>query len=57
MLQRFGLWLRDYYSKPRNVKHIVEDITDNETDNEGIKSETKNTLLIYFLIAQVSNLC
>ncbi len=38
---KFGLWLRDYYCKPRNVKHIVEDITDIETDSEGIKSLNK----------------
>ena len=39
--RKFGLWLRDYYCKRRNVKHIVEDITDIETDSEGIKSLNK----------------
>ena len=35
---KFGLWLRDNYCLPRGVKHIQEDITDIETDEDGIKS-------------------
>ena len=38
---KFGLWLRDFYCKQRGVKHIVEDITDIEADEHGIKSLNK----------------
>jgi len=35
---KFGLWLRDYYCKPRGVKHILEDVDTIETNEDGIVS-------------------
>ena len=35
---KFGLWLRDYYCKPKGVKHILEDIDTIEKNEEGIVS-------------------
>ena len=38
---KFGEWLREYYCKPKGVKHIVEEIDDIQTNNEGIKTLNK----------------
>ena len=35
---KFGLWLRNYYCKPRGVKHILEDVNTVETNEDGIVS-------------------
>ena len=35
---KFGIWLRDHYCIPRGVKHIQEDISTVEQDEEGIVS-------------------
>ena len=35
---KFGIWLRDHYCKPRGVKHILEDINNIETNDDGIVS-------------------
>ena len=35
---KFGIWLRDHYCLPRGVKHIKEDVTSIEKDDNGIKS-------------------
>ena len=35
---KFGEWLRDYYCKPKGVKHILENINSIEKNNEGIKT-------------------
>jgi len=35
---KFGIWLRDNYCVPRGVKHIVEDIDDIKSDENGIVS-------------------
>jgi hypothetical protein len=38
---KFGLWLKENYCLPRGVKHIKEDITSIEKDDNGIKSLNK----------------
>ena len=35
---KFGLWLREYYCKPKGVKHILENINSIETNEDGIVS-------------------
>jgi hypothetical protein len=35
--QKFGLWLRDRYCKPRGVVHIAATVVDIVTDDNGIK--------------------
>ena len=35
---KFGEWLRDYYCKPKGVKHISENIESIEKNEEGIKT-------------------
>ena len=35
---KFGEWLREYYCKPRGVKHILENIDSIEKNEEGIKT-------------------
>jgi tryptophan halogenase len=35
---KFGLWLKDYYCKPKGVKHILEDINSIQQDQNGITS-------------------
>jgi len=35
---KFGHWLKEHYCLPRGVKHIQEDITDIQQDENGIKS-------------------
>jgi len=35
---KFGLWLRDHYCLPKGVKHIKEDVTSIEKNDNGIKS-------------------
>ncbi len=38
---KFGIWLKDNFCKPKGVKHIVEDVTTIEQDDDGIKSLNK----------------
>jgi len=38
---KFGLWLKDYYCKPKGVKHILEDVITIETNEDGIVSLNK----------------
>ena len=38
---KFGIWLRDNFCIPKGVKHIVEDITSVETNDDGVKSLNK----------------
>ena len=45
---KFGLWLRENYCKPRGVKHIVEDITDIQSDENGITSLNGHSADLYF---------
>jgi flavin-dependent dehydrogenase len=35
---KFGEWLKEYYCKPKGVKHIIEEITSVQTNEEGIKT-------------------
>ena len=35
---KFGLWLKDYYCKPKGVKHILENVNTIETNEDGIVS-------------------
>jgi Tryptophan halogenase len=34
---KFGVWLRENYCKPRNVKHIEKEVTNIEVGEEGIR--------------------
>ncbi len=38
---KFAEWLKEFYCKPRGVKHILEDIISIETNEEGIKTLNK----------------
>lgn len=38
---KFGLWLKDYYCKPKGVKHILENVNTIETNEDGIVSLNK----------------
>jgi tryptophan halogenase len=33
---KFGIWLRDQWSKPKGVNHIQSEVTDIKTNNDGI---------------------
>ena len=35
---KFGEWLKEYYCKPKGVKHIVEEINNIQTNEKGIKT-------------------
>lgn len=35
---KFGEWLKEYYCKPKGVKHIVEEIINIKTNEKGIKN-------------------
>jgi len=35
---KFGEWLKEYYCKPKGVKHIIEEITSVQTNDQGIKT-------------------
>ena len=35
---KFAEWLKEYYCKPKGVKHIVEEIKTIQTNEEGIKT-------------------
>ena len=35
---KFGEWLREYYCKPKGVKHIIEEIHNIQTNDQGIKT-------------------
>lgn len=39
---KFGLWLREYYCKPKGVKHILEDVKSIEQNENGIISLNNN---------------
>jgi len=45
---KFGIWLRDNYALPRGVKHIKEEITDIQVNQEGIISVNNYTADLYF---------
>ena len=38
---KFGEWLKDFYCKPKGVKHIIENINSVETNEEGVKTLNK----------------
>lgn len=44
---KFGIWLRDYFCKPKGVKHVVEDINDIKTNKDGIVSLNKHKADLY----------
>ena len=46
---KFGEWLREYYCKPKGVKHIQEEIKTIETNKEGIRSLNKKYFADLFI--------
>lgn len=40
---KFGIWLRDHYSKPRGVTHIPAEVVDVKVNDEGVESLMLNT--------------
>ena len=45
---KFGEWLKEYYCKPRGVKHLLENIDSVETDEDGIKTlNNKHTAKLF----------
>lgn len=46
---KLGVWLRDKFIKPNKVKHILEEITSIETDENGIKTLNKKYTADLFL--------
>jgi hypothetical protein len=46
---KFGEWLREFYCKPKGVKHIQEEIKTIETNDDGIKSLNKKHIADLFI--------
>jgi len=46
---KFGLWLKNYYCKPKGVNHILENIDTVEIDENGIKSLNKKYTADFYI--------